>query len=399
MKDKLWTRSFISICAANFLLFFTFYLLLPILPLYLIEEFHTSKAVAGLALASYTLAALFIRPFAAFMLDMVMRKPVYVLAFFVFIVCFAGYLFATMLSLFILVRIAQGAAFGFVTTAGNSLVIDIMPSSRRGEGISYFGVANNLAMVFGPMISLPLHNIYGYDFLFYLCLLTGLLGVLLAFSVKGNKKVERTNKLPVAFDRFFLPKGLITGICFMLTAIPYATVSSYIPLYGIQLGLGDTMSWYFSLMAMGLIISRLFSGKMVDKGKVLQVIGFGTAITLCCFFLLSSIQNIRSSTPFVAVLLFYGSAIILGFGYGLTFPAYNFMFINLAPNNKRASASSTYMTSWDVGIGFGLIIGGRIADGKGGMSLVYLFGAIMLMLSLVLSLKLNVPHYNKNKLT
>ncbi|VBB46000.1 putative transmembrane transport protein [uncultured Paludibacter sp.] len=398
MNDKLWTKSFISICAANFLLFFTFYLLLPILPLYLIEEFHTSKSVAGLVLATYTVAALMIRPLAAFVLDMVVRKPAYVVAFFVFIACFGGYLFAGMLALFVLVRVVQGAAFGFVTTAGNSLVIDIMPPARRGEGMSWFGVANNLAMAFGPMISLPLHTQYGYDFLFYLCLITGFLGVLLALNIKSDKVVERTNKLPVAFDRFYLPNGLTAGICFMLTGIPYAMVSSYIPLYGINLGLENTMGWYFSLMAVGLVASRLFSGKMVDKGHILRVIGYGTGITLLCFFVLSSLKNINESNHFLAMMLFYGTAIIMGFGYGLTFPAYNFVFINLAPHNKRASASSTYMTSWDVGIGLGLIIGGRIADSKSGMPLVYLFGAMMILLSLILFLKLNVPHYNKNKL-
>ena len=44
MKDKLVTPSYILIIAANFLQFFGFWLLIPILPFYLSESFGTDKA-------------------------------------------------------------------------------------------------------------------------------------------------------------------------------------------------------------------------------------------------------------------------------------------------------------------------------------------------------------------
>ena len=61
---------------------------------------------------------------------------------------------ATALTLFIALRVVHGFAFGMVTVAGNTILIDILPSSRRGEGIGYYGLANNIAMSFGPMIGL-----------------------------------------------------------------------------------------------------------------------------------------------------------------------------------------------------------------------------------------------------
>ena len=140
-KDKLWTQSFISACIGNFLLFFAFYLLVPIFPLYLIEQFHTSKSMVGVILSSYTVAALLIRPFAGFVLDMVYRKPIYLVAYLLFVLTFVGYPLSHLIGLFLFFRILHGFTFGFVTTAGNSLIVDIMPSSRRGEGLGYFGVA------------------------------------------------------------------------------------------------------------------------------------------------------------------------------------------------------------------------------------------------------------------
>ena len=74
MKDKLWTRSFLAVAGGNFLLFFAFYLLLPVLPMYLMEQFGSNKATVGVILSSYTITALFVRPFAGYMVDTFPRK-------------------------------------------------------------------------------------------------------------------------------------------------------------------------------------------------------------------------------------------------------------------------------------------------------------------------------------
>ena len=145
-NDKIVTSSFCYILAANFLLFFAFYLILPILPFYLKEEFMIGKSMIGLILSCYTLAALCIRPFAGYLLDTFARRPLYLVAYFIFTAIFGGYMAATALTLFIALRIVHGFAFGMVTVAGNTILIDILPSSRRGEGIGYYGLANNIAM-------------------------------------------------------------------------------------------------------------------------------------------------------------------------------------------------------------------------------------------------------------
>ena len=83
-NDKIVTPSFCYILAANFLLFFAFYLILPILPFYLKEEFMIGKSMIGFILSCYTLAALCIRPFAGYLLDTFARRPLYLVAYFIF---------------------------------------------------------------------------------------------------------------------------------------------------------------------------------------------------------------------------------------------------------------------------------------------------------------------------
>jgi len=399
LKDKLWTQSFVSACIGNFLLFFAFYLLLPILPLYLIEVFGTNRSSVGIILSCYTLAALVVRPISGFVLDMFNRKPLYLLAYFLFILCFVGYTLAGLLSLFIVVRIMHGLTFGMVTTAGNSLIVDIMPSSRRGEGLGYFGVANNLAMAIGPMFSLFLHDFCSFNVIFYIAVGSGLLGFLVANTIKYDKKIEKTLKQAVALDRFFLPQGLSGGISFMFIAIPYGMLTTYVAIYGKELGIETSMGLFFSLMAIGLIGSRLFAGKMVDRGKLTWVIVCGTVICTLSFLVLASLDNLTvfTSTTIVSG-LFYTVAVALGVGYGMLFPAYNTLFVNLAPHNRRATASSTYLTSWDIGVGLGLVLGGRIADTIGGFPLSYFAGSLSVGISVLLFVKIAAPHYEKNKL-
>lgn len=69
MKEKLWNANYIKVMTTNFLLYFAFYLLTPLLPLYLSETFGATKDVIGIVLSGYTVAALIIRPFSGYVVD------------------------------------------------------------------------------------------------------------------------------------------------------------------------------------------------------------------------------------------------------------------------------------------------------------------------------------------
>lgn len=395
-KQKLWTASFISACIGNFLLFFAFYLLVPVFPIYLIETYDASKSMVGIILSSYTLAALLIRPFAGFLLDMLYRRPLYLAAYLLFIITFVGYPIANTIGLFLFFRIIHGFTFGFVTTAGNSLIIDIMPPSRRGEGLGYFGIANTLAMAVGPMTGLMLHDFVSFDIIFYTAIATGFTGFIFASTIKSENMADKRNKQPIAFDRFFLFKGINAGLSLLLMGIPYGMAVTYIALYGKQIGINSGVGLFFTLMAIGLAISRLFGGKLVDRGKVIAVISWGTFLCVIGFITLTGLIYIQN--PTAVKIVFYTLSLLLGFGYGLIFPAYNTLFVNLAPNNRRATASSTYISSWDLGIGIGLISGGMIADKTKGLEFSFLVGTLAAIISLAFFIRVAAPHYQQNKL-
>ncbi len=397
VKDKLFTPGFCYILAANFLLFFAFYLLLPVLPFYLKEEFQSGKSMIGFILSCYAVACLCVRPFSGYMLDTFSRKPFYLLSYFIFTIIFGGYMLTGVMAVFLGLRIVHGAAFGMVSVAGNTLVIDIMPSSRRGEGLGYYGLANNIAMSFGPMTGLFMHTVYSYETIFTCSLLSGSLGMLMASLVKAPRKPP-VKREPLSWDRFLLLKGIPAGISLLLLSIPYGMTTSYVAMYADEIGIQVSSGLYFTFMAIGLAVSRIFSGRQVDKGRTTQVIVWGMYLACASFLALALCREMMFWNPGVTSVIFLGIALLQGIAFGTMFPAFNTLFVNLAPNHQRGTATSTYLTSWDAGIGIGLMAGGAIAQAFGGFNYAYFLGAGLTVLSVLYFLLKAGPYFNANKL-
>ena len=145
-KPILWNRNFIQCCISYFLMNFSFYLLMPTIPIYLVENLGINTTNVGIVLSSYSIGLFCVRPFSGFLVDCFSRKPLYLFAFLVFALMFAGYLFAVSMLTIMLVRFIQGGFMGLTSVSGNTIAIDVIPSSRRGEGMGFYGLTINLGM-------------------------------------------------------------------------------------------------------------------------------------------------------------------------------------------------------------------------------------------------------------
>ena len=414
-QDRLFTRSYVSILAANFLLFFGFWLLVPILPFYLEENYHCPEAMLGLILSSYTVSGLCVRPFSGFVMDKFPRKPIYVMCYFACICMFLGYILAATLAWFVVLRALHGVAFGSVTVGGNTLCVDIMPSSRRGEGLGYYGLTNNTAMALGPMTGLFMHSHVSYTGIFLTALIVSACGFVCACSVKARtpetirKRIEAQRaglEVPVEaapqrrkvwLDRFILLKGIPVSISLLLLSIPYGATTNFVAMYAGEIHISVPSGFFFTLMAAGMGASRIFAGKLVDKGYITQCIHYGYYPVTLAFFCLGACRFVAEANLAAATAVFFTVPVLLGIGFGVMFPAMNSLYVNLAPNNQRATATSTYLTAWDVGIGIGIMASGLIAH-VFTFYMVYLIGSALCVVSLAYFAKKVTPHYNRNKL-
>ena len=412
MKDRLVSRDYCFILLANFLLYFGFFLLMPVLPFYLVEEFGISKGMIGVILACYTVAALTVRPFSGYLLDTLQRKPLYLFSFFIFTMIFGGYIVTGSLAVFIMLRIVHGLSFGTVTVAGNTIVIDITPSSRRGEALGYYGLANNIAMALGPMTGLFMHGQASYPTIFLTGMAFSVAGLLCAICVKARtpesikaRRAEKqltgvdtsAQKRKLSLDRFILVKGIPVSIALLMLSIPYGATTNFVAMYAKEIHLDVASGFFFTLMAAGMGASRLVAGKKVDQGYVTQCIHFGLYPVVAAFFILSMCRFVAPHSMGMAEAMFFAVPLLLGIGFGIIFPAMNTLYINLAPNNQRATATSTYLTAWDVGIGIGIATSGFIAQ-HFTFYMVYLIGSALCLISMVYFNTKVTPHYNMNKM-
>ena len=277
-KDKLFTRSYVCILAANFLLFFGFWLLVPVLPFYLKETYGCEEMIIGAVLSCYTVSCLCVRPFSGFLMDRFPRKPIYILCYFVCVMMFPAYTAAAAISWFIALRALHGVAFGGVTVGGNTLCVDIMPSSRRGEGLGYYGLTNNIAMALGPMTGLFMHDHFTYIQIFISGMLVSVAGFVCAVAVKARmpeslrarRQMEAAGDTPapqvtrkLSLDRFILIKGIPVSVSLFLLSIPYGATTNFVAMYAREIHITAPAGLFFTFMALGMGASRIVAGKKV----------------------------------------------------------------------------------------------------------------------------------------
>jgi predicted MFS family arabinose efflux permease len=355
MMDKLWNINYIRVMMANFMIFFAFYLLTPLLPLYLSTHFGATKDMIGMVLSGYTVAALLTRPFCGYIVDSFPRKRVLLVCFLTFFIFFGGYITAGSLLLFALVRTLHGVPFGAVTVANTTVAIDVLPSSRRNEGIGLYGLSNNLSMAIAPSVGIYVYHLTNdFQILFWIALIAAGIGFLCASSVQLKPKQIMKNKRKLSPDRFFLTRAWLLAVNIAFFGFCFGVLSNYLAIYGKEeLGISSGTGTYFMLLAVGLFASRLEGSKSLRAGNLTHNAAYGMVISLVGYVLFVSVHNMNA---------YYISALLIGLGNGHMYPAFLNMFINVARHDQRGTANSSILTSWDMGFGIGILVGGVAAE-------------------------------------
>jgi len=288
--------------------------------------------------------------------DSLPRRIVLLVCNFLFVALFFGYVAAGTITVFAIFRTLHGIPFGGITVAASTVAIDVLPSSRRTEGIGYYGVSHNISTAIGPAIAIVILNHTGgnFQYLFYLSILSSLLGLIIDATIKVPKKDYTPPQRVLSLDRFFLIKGFRESISIILFAACYGILSTYVAIYGKEeLGITSGTGMFFTLFAIGLIISRLTGARSLKKNLITRNATFGVLVALSGYIIFAALHNPVG---------YYLAAFTIGMGNGHMYPAFQNMFINLAEHNQRGTANSSILTAWDGGIGIGMLLGGVIAE-------------------------------------
>ena len=355
LEEKLWNTNYWKAMIGNFMLFFSFYILTPLLPIYLDAQFAADKDIMGIVLSGYVIAALIVRPFSGFIVDTFNRKKVLVVCFFFFFILFTGYVGAGTLLMFAIVRTMHGLPFGAVTVANSTVAIDVLPSSRRNEGIGFYGLSNNLAMAIAPSVGIWIYDATdNFSLLFWIALAISLIGFATVSTIKLKHRPPVAEKKKLSLDRFFLTRGWLLAINIACFGLCWGIMSNYVAIYGQEmLGITDGTGLFFMILSAGLFCARLIGTRALRQGKITQSAAVGVVLSLGGYVLFACVKQGWA---------YYTSAALIGLGNGNMYPAFLNMFIKLARNDQRGTANSSILTAWDVGMGLGIIAGGFLLE-------------------------------------
>lgn len=166
MGEKLWTREFIGMGLTNFFYFMSQYIMIAALPVYIMDDLGLGEWEAGMAMTCFQIGTVVSRPLAGRVIDAVNKQRLLLIVSVLLFFLMAGFLLAYRLEIALSLRLIHGIVFALGTTASAAMAALVLPGRRKGEGIGYFAVCGNMAMVVGPLVGLILIEHFGASVLF-----------------------------------------------------------------------------------------------------------------------------------------------------------------------------------------------------------------------------------------
>jgi len=374
-KEALWTRSFTLTMIGILFLFIPFALYLPVLPVYMLKELHSSLEAAGAVNGIFLAASVLFRSQTARLEARFGVRRVLLVSGFLFMSTNVLYLCVSTVVSVILIRFLSGACFAVVNTCIYAMGSRLVSSARKGEGLAYLTTMVLAGGAIGPYIGLNLSQAYGFHSVFYFSTLISLLGLLIAGAIAIPEDRPHVQSR-FSFQDLFEVKAIPASLIILVIAIAYGGVLTFVAIYATELRLPYVVDYFFVAMAGASVVSRLATGRMYDR------FGPDASIYPAIILMAVGLLVLGGFHTTVGMLI---SATIIGVGYGMAVPGIQTLAIQLSPPLRSSAVTATFFSCLDGGIGLGAyLLGGGI----------HAFGYAAMYLALgVLTFCCIVPYY------
>ncbi|HBS46780.1 MAG TPA: MFS transporter [Paenibacillus sp.] len=396
LRTKLWTKSFIALTFSALFLFMNLQMLLSSFPSYVKSEFQAGDIMVSLVTSVFALTAIASRFMTAFLMRRISRNVLLYIGLAIAAAITGLYVVADSIGSLLLMRVGYGIGFGIASTIIPTVVSQIIPSKRMGEGIGYFGLSTSLAMSIGPMIGLNVMKQSGFGTL----AMIGTFTLLLAFPVlffsrslpAHHKKqpIEQSTESPKPLKVPFNKKLVLPAILNVLLAITYGGLLSFIALFGEAVHL-EQVGLFFLFNAITVIIIRPISGRLFDKRGPAAVL-IPAAV---CVVASLTVLSYTTSMPMLIV-----SALLYGLGFGAIQPTIQAWMLRTSTPAQYGMANSMFYNSTDLGVASGAIILGAISAASDyGMMYRYSAGFMVLFLIIYIGIQITKARNNPSALS
>ena len=371
-RAKLWTKDFTIVSGVNFLVTLVFYLLIVIIGVYAVDEFNASTSQAGLVTGIFIVGSLIGRLVIGRFIESIGRRKTLFIGIIFFILTLLLYFVNMGITFLLITRLLHGIAGGMVGTATGTIVAQVIPSTRKAEGIGYFSMSATLATAIGPFIGLYMTQHTDYQMIFIFSLVLGVISLITAFFVDVPQLeglVQPTETKGFKISNYIEPKALPIAFITLVVSFCYSSVLSFINFYAIEIDLVSAASFFFLVYSIAVLLSRPITGRLMDLKGANYIMYPGLVIFAIGLFLLSL-------ASMSATLLLAG--VLIGLGFGNMQSSTQAVAVKVTPPHRMGLATSTFFIFLDAGLGFGPYILGFIIPLTGYRTLYVILGVVSL---------------------
>ncbi|MBM7587731.1 putative MFS family arabinose efflux permease [Bacillus pakistanensis] len=356
VKQPLWTKSFIMLMVGNLFVFMSFQMLIPTLPPY-IKSIGASGLEIGLVTTLFSVGAVLSRPFIGYMLEYRTRKPLVLIGAIALLAITVIYPLSQIVVIFLLFRFVHGLAWGWSTTVNGTAAVDVVPKSRLGEGMGYYGLSVTLGMIVAPSLGIYLFQITSFTNLIYISSGLGVIAIFLLGIVhyQTPEVVKNTKREQLKFSylgSLVEKSSWFPAFITIIVTFGYGSIVTFIVIFGEERGI-DQIFLFYLFNAIMASLSRPISGKWFDQRGPKGLVLFCTFITFIGMWVLS----FAHSSLLIAI-----SGVLFGIGFGSLIPTLQSWTLSQTPDHRRGVANGMFFSSIDLGIGLSGLVFGVLAQ-------------------------------------
>lgn len=349
-EESLFSITFVKLWVFAFLAFLSAFQLFPTIPFRIIELGGT-RAQAGWFLAVYTYASALAAPATGAIADLLGRRRVLLIACTSFIFFSLAYAAATSLPLLLVLGLVHGMIWSAILSSGSAIISEIVPISRRTEGMAYYGMASTAAVAVAPSVGLFVYRQLNWTFLCIGMAAISVAMLALVFNIRPPQqqwKFEGVRTL-VAW------RVVVVAMTLFTVAFGYGGVTSFVALLARERSV-EPEAIFFSVFAVTILVSRIATARLGDR--------FGPELLLYPSLLFMPLAlivlAITTGTPGMVA-----SAILFGLGFGGAYPAFATIVLAASDDRRRGATFGSMIWAFDTGIGTGSFVVGALADARG----------------------------------
>jgi MFS family permease len=344
-QPQLWTWPYALNLLATLSFFGSFFYLISVLPDY-VDSIGGAPWQVGLVVAGYTAVPLLTRPLVGRYADRGHRVRMMQIGVATLVLSLALMVIAEDVWSLLVLRFAQGIGLAMFPTAAGSMVAELAPLPRRGEGVGYFGMASGAAQAAFPVLGVLVFDQWGFDAVFLTAAATAAF-TLLVVSTFDEPMAAATPDLEAPTALFPRP-AIFPMAVFMTVTFAIGAASAFLPLLNDERDLGNVGLYFFCLGVLS-VIGRPILGLVADRyGRVVIM-----APALVAAAAGMAVLAVADST-----LLMLLSGALGGFGLAGTHTGAYALALDRVPDNQRGGATAVFQYAWDLGgLGGGVLLG------------------------------------------